>query len=117
MKFLVIGKSIDYGGPVNPSDFLIFSENIVLPSIQALKDWEDKKVIIGGLFAGQRKGVMIIDSPSAEELSVTLHRLPFWAQNTWEVIPLQSFQSGIADVKQQIEAVKKMAGPPSNLLE
>lgn len=102
---------------MNPADFFIFTENIVLPSIQTLKDWEDKKVIVGGLFAGQREGIMIIDSPSAEELSVTLHRLPFWAQNTWKVIPLQSFQSGIEDVKQQIDMVKKMAGPPSNLPE
>jgi hypothetical protein len=83
LKFLVIGKGIDYGGPVNPADFVIFSENMVLSSIQTLKDWEDKKVIAGGLFAGQRASVMIIDSPSAEELSVTMHKLPFWTQNTW----------------------------------
>ena len=117
MKFLVIGKGIDYGGPVNPTDLVIFAENMVLPSIQTLKDWEDKKVIAGGLFAGQRAGVVIIDSSSAEELSVTMHKLPFWAQNTWEVIPLQSFQSGIEDVKGQIAAAKKMAGPPSILPE
>ena len=32
----------------------------------------------------------------------------FWAQNTWEVIPLQTFQSGVEDVKNQIANVKKM---------
>jgi hypothetical protein len=38
---------------VNPADFVIFAENMVMPSIQMLKDWEDKKVITGGLFAAK----------------------------------------------------------------
>lgn len=109
LKFLVIGKGIDYGGPVDPANFVMFSEKIVLPSIEMLKEWEEKKTIVGGLFAGQRAGVMIIEATSGEELSIWMQRLPFWAQNTWEVIPLQSFQSGVEDVKRQIANVKKMA--------
>jgi hypothetical protein len=105
----VIGRGIDYGGPMNPADFAAVAEHVILPSIQMLKDWEDKKVIVGGLFAGQRAGVMIIESPSAEELSKTMNSLPFWSQNTWEVVPLQSFQSGIDNVKMQIAQAKKMA--------
>lgn len=109
LKFLVIGKGIDYGGPVDPAQFATFSENVILPSIEMLKDWEEKKMIVGGLFAGQRAGVMIIEAGSGEELSSWMQRLPFWAQNIWEVIPLQSFQSGVEDVKRQIANVKKMA--------
>jgi len=41
-----------------------------------------------------------------------MQRLLFWTQNTWEVIPLQSFQSGVEDVKRQIAKVKKMAEMP-----
>jgi hypothetical protein len=109
MRFLVIGRGIDYGGPMDPADFVAAAEYIILPSIKMLKDWEDKKVIVGGLFAGQRAGVMIIESPSAEELSKTMNSLPFWTQNTWEVIPLQSLQSGVEDLKAQIARAKKMA--------
>jgi hypothetical protein len=112
LKFLVIGRGIDYGGPINPADFAMFSEKIILPSLQMIKAWEDKKLVVGGLFAGQRAGVIIVESSSAEELSALLQQLPFWGQNTWEVIPLQTFQSGTEDVKRQIAAVKKMAGPP-----
>jgi hypothetical protein len=114
LKFLVIGKGIDYGGPVDPAQFAMFSENVILPSVEMLKDWEEKKVIVGGLFAGQRAGLMIIEVASGEELSSWMQRLPFWAQNTWEVIPLQSFQSGVENVKLQIANVKKMAemSPP-----
>jgi hypothetical protein len=109
LKFLVIGKGIDYGGPVDPAQFAMFSEKVILPSIEILKDWEEKKMIAGGLFVGQRAGVMIIEATSGEELSSWMQRLPFWAQNTWEVIPLQTFQSGVEDVKLQIANVKKMA--------
>ena len=114
MKFLVIGKGIDYGGPIDPAQFAMFSENVILPSIETLKDWEEKKVIVVGLFAGQRAGVMIIEAASGEELSRWMQRLPFWAQNTWEVIPLQTFQSGVEDLKGQIANVKKMAEMPSS---
>ena len=50
---------------------------------------------------------MIIESPSAEELA-EMNSLPFGA-NRWEVIPLQTLQSGVDDVKAQIARAKKMA--------
>jgi hypothetical protein len=108
LKFLVIGRAIEYGGPVDPAQFVMFSENVILPSIELLKDWEEKKMIVGGLFAGQRAGVMIVEAASGEELSAWMQSLPFWAQNTWEVILLQSFASGVEDVKHNIANVKKM---------
>ncbi len=109
LKFLIIGRGIDYGGPIDPANFVMVSENIVLPSIEMMKDWEDKNKVAGGLFAAQRAGVILVEAPSAEKLSVLLQSLPFWAQNSWEVIPLQSFESGVEDVKRQIAKVKKMA--------
>jgi hypothetical protein len=109
LKFLVIGKAIEYGGPVNPADAAMLFENVILPSIEMSKEWEDKKMVVGGLFAGQRAGVLIIEASTGEELSSWLQRLPFWSLNTWEIIPLQSFQSGVEDVKKQLANVKKMA--------
>jgi hypothetical protein len=115
LKFLVIGKAIEYGGPVNPADAAVLFENVILPSIEMSKDWVDKKMAVGGLFAGQRAGVLIIDAATGEELSSWLQRLPFWGLNTWEIIPLQSFESGVENVKQQIANVKKMAEMMSNM--
>ena len=109
LKFLVIGKGIDYGGPIDPANFVMISEKIILPSIEMIQEWEEKQKVVGGLFAAQKAGVIIIEASSAEELSSTLQSLPFWGQNTWEVIPLQTFQSGVEDVKRQIANVKKMA--------
>ncbi len=109
LKFLVIGKAIEYGGPVNPAEAAMLFENVILPSIELSKEWEDKKMVVGGLFAGQRAGVLIIEASTGEELSSWLRRLPFWSLNTWEIIPLQSFESGVENVKQQLANVKKMA--------
>jgi hypothetical protein len=109
LKFLVIGKAIEYGGPVSPADAAMLFENVILPSIEMSKEWEDKKMVVGGLFAGQRAGVLIIEASTGEELSSWLQRLPFWSLNTWEIIPLQSFESGVENVKQQLANVKKMA--------
>jgi hypothetical protein len=109
LRFLVIGKAVEYGGPVNPADAAMLFENVILPSIEMTKEWEEKKMVVGGLFAGQRAGVIIIEASTGEELSSWLQRLPFWGLNTWEIIPLQSFQSGVEDVKKQIANVKKMA--------
>ena len=106
---LFVGENFCYGGPINPADFAMFSENFILPSIAMVKDWEDKGKVVGGLYAGQRAGVIIVETSSGEELSSMLQLLPFWGQNTWEVIPLQTFQSGIEDVKRQIANVKKIA--------
>ena len=72
-------------------------------------DWEAKGKVVGGLFAGQRAGVIIVEASSGEELCAMLQTLPFWGQNTWEIVPLQTFQSGTEDVKRQITNVKKMA--------
>jgi hypothetical protein len=45
-KFLVIGKEIGYGGPVDPEYFVMSSsEKIILPSIEMIKGWEEKKII------------------------------------------------------------------------
>lgn len=111
LKFLVIGRANEYGGPQDPAYAAMLFENVILPSIEMSKEWEDKKKVIGGLFAGQRAGVFITEASSAEELSGMLQQLPFWALNTWEIIPLQSFQSfqsGVENVKMQLLNVKKM---------
>lgn len=115
LKFLIIGKAVDYGGPANPADVAMIFENLILPSIEMAKEWEDKKKVVGGLFAGQRAGVFIAEASTGEELSSWLQRLPFWSLNTWEIVPLQSFASGVENVKEQLANVKKMSEMMSNM--
>jgi hypothetical protein len=72
----------------------MFSENVILPSIQMLKDWEEKRMIVGGLFAGQRAGVMIIEATSGEELSGWMQPLPFWDSKYLGSDSASNFQIG-----------------------
>jgi hypothetical protein len=108
LKFLVIGQGIDYVDPMDPASFIMLSEKIVLPAVETATEWEGKKLVVGGFFAGQRAGVMIIEAASGEELSGLIQRLSFWSENALEILPLQSFQSGAENIKQQIANAKKM---------
>ena len=41
-------------GPIDPAYFVMSSEKIILPSIEMVKDWEELRVIVGGLYAGSK---------------------------------------------------------------
>jgi len=112
LRFLVIGKDIDYGGPVDPREVKMVLEQLYKPSFEMLKKWEMNEKGVGGVFAAQRGGAIILEAESAEELSPKIKSLPFWARESWEIIPLQTFQSAIEDLDRQIEQVKKMAAMP-----
>jgi hypothetical protein len=119
LKFLVIGQGIDYIDPMDPANYILFSEKVILPAIETAKEWEEKKSVVGGFFAGQRTGVMIIEAASGEELGGLIQKLSFWSESALEIIPLQSFQSGAENIKQQIVNAKKMmeASPPKEKYE
>ncbi len=51
----------------------------------------------------------MIEAASAEERSRTMTGLPFWGALNWEVIPLQTFNSGIEGAQRQVAALKQMA--------
>ena len=64
MKFLIISKDIDYGGPISPMDLAMLLENVYMPSFEMLKNWEKDKKVVGGFLAAQRGGAIIIEAPS-----------------------------------------------------
>ncbi len=39
---------------MDPTYFVMSSEKIILPSIEMVKDWEELRVIVGGLYAGSK---------------------------------------------------------------
>jgi hypothetical protein len=42
-------------------------------------------LIVRGVFAGQRRGVFIVDAPSHDEIVNILSGLPFWDRMGWIV--------------------------------
>ena len=99
MLYLVTGEWID-DPTVSAEEFPKLWEHMVRLSLEALSKMADDKKM-GGVFARQRRGVVIIDSASHEELGKTLAGLPFWSRLTWNVTPLEyvplSSLAGISD--------------------
>ena len=109
MRFLLIGRDIGFTTPVSPGQLAGVLEGVYIPSFQMLEKWESEKKAHGGFFAGQRGGAVILEAPSGEELSKTMTSLPFWGLLNWEVIPLQTFRSGVEDAQRQVAGLKQMA--------
>lgn len=109
MKFLLIGKDIGFTTPVAPGQLAGLLEGVYIPSFKMLEKWESEKKVTGGFLAAQRGGAIIMEAASAEELSSKMTSLPFWGALNWEVIPLQTFRSGIEDASRQVAELKKMA--------
>jgi hypothetical protein len=109
MKFLLIGKDIGFTTPVMPDMLAGLLENVYIPSFEAMDKWSKENKATGGFYAAQRAGALIMEASSAEELSKTMTSLPFWGLLNWEVIPLQTFSSGIEDARKQVAVLKQMA--------
>ena len=104
MLYLVTGEWID-DPAVSAEEFPTLWEHMVRPSLETLsKMVDDKKT--GGVFAGQRRGMFMIDAPSHEELGKTLASLPFWSRLTWNVTPLESYRSAIDRDRRAMENLK-----------
>jgi hypothetical protein len=107
-RYLVVGDMVE-GGPLFPAEGLTkLIEQAVRPSLQMLVKWEEQGNVKGGIVAGVRKGVFIMEAASAEEIGGMLRSLPFWGLMKWEVTPLQSVQSAIDQDRKIIEQMKAM---------
>ena len=93
MQYLVEAENID--GLVQMKDVPDYVISLVLPSYEMLINLETEGKIKGGLIAGQRAGVFIIDADSNEDLGKKLRSLPFWGMVKWKTTALQSFKSAL----------------------
>jgi hypothetical protein len=109
MKFLVTGKGIDFGGPADPKAVAMTLENVINPSLAIIDGWIKSGKAHGGLLAGQRRGVLIMEAQSAEEIGGWLRSLPFWGVVEWEVIPLED---ATAVINAQKKIVEMLRSPP-----
>lgn len=101
MLYLATGEWID-DPTVSAEDFTKLWEQMVRPSLETLSKMVDDKKM-GGVFAGQRRGVVIIDAASHEEVGSILanFQFPFWSRLTWNVTPLQSYRSTVDETLRQ----------------
>ena len=89
-------------------DAIKWVEMVDHPSLEMLEKGVQEKKFTGGMVAGAREGVLIMDASSNEEVGAFLRGLPFWGALKWTVTPLQSFRSAVDQDKATFEQVRKM---------
>ena len=109
MKFLVNFEGTESAVSTNPREYAMMIESVLIPSLQAIEKFEKEGKVIGGVYAGERAGTLIMEANSPEELSRTLARLPFWGIVDMNVSPIQSFSSAIEQTKEQLNSLKALA--------
>lgn len=88
MLYLVTGEKIEVGPPLTPQQV----EKVIIPSLKACAKLEAEKTILaGGVVAGTRVFVAVVEAESNDGVSRILQSLPFWGLLKWDVKPLESF--------------------------
>lgn len=85
-----------------PDEVIAVLENGILPTFAALADLQKRgKIVAGGLPAGSRTLILIMEAESHDEVDRLLRDLPAWGVFSWTVKPLQSL-GGRADMEREI---------------
>jgi muconolactone delta-isomerase len=93
MRFLVTLDGSDIGVGMPPERLGQVVEQMVVPSIEQLSQWEQEGRIYGGGYTAARGGVFIMEADSSEEVEQLLTSLPYWGLVKVEVKPLISTSS------------------------
>ena len=90
MRFQVTidGSDMAVGRP--PEQLAKVVEQMVVPSLEQLAQWEQEGRIYGGGYTAARGGVFIMEADSSEEVEKLLTSLPYWGLVKVDVKPLIS---------------------------
>ena len=88
MRFLVTIDGSDIGVGMPPERLGQVIEQMVIPSLEQLAQWEREGRIHGGGYTAARGGVFMIDADSNEEVDRLLTSLPYWGLVKIDVKPL-----------------------------
>lgn len=111
MLFMVKTEWVEAGIMLRPEDAVPYIEQVIIPSLEMLTQWEqDGRILAGGAFPGERSGVIVIDADSAEEVGQLLGSLPYWGHMKWEVRALQSLSSTIDRERAVVERTRAALG-------
>lgn len=108
MLYLVQGEFIDPGPAIPPQQLAAVLENLILPSLEKLAEHTRSGQVVGGLKAGAREGVFIVQADNNKEIDEFLYRLPFWSLLKWSVVPLQSLDDRIPLDRQAVQMLKSL---------
>src|SRR5215210_603968 len=90
MRFLVTIDGSGVGANMPPERLAQLQDQMIIPSVEKLAQWEQEGRIHGGGYTGGRGGVFIIDADSNDEVDQLVTSLPHWGLVKGDVKPLIS---------------------------
>jgi hypothetical protein len=108
MLYLVLGEFIDPGPALPPQQLAALLENQILPGLEQLAGHTRSGRVVGGLKAGAREGVFIVQAENNKDIDAFLYELPFWSLLRWTVVPLQSLDDRIPLDRQAVQMLKSL---------
>jgi muconolactone delta-isomerase len=88
MRFLVTIDATDVGIETPPERFAQVLDQMIVPGVEKLAQWEQEGRIHGGGFTGARGNTFIVDAESSEEVDQLVTSLPHWTIVKVDVKPL-----------------------------
>src|SRR5262249_23267944 len=110
MQYLVTMEFVE-PGPLFPAQQLgQMVEQTILPSFDLLASLQaEGKLVAGGVLAGTRTAVFVLEAASNDELDQMVEGIPWWGVMKTSVTPLQDFAKRAANDRVLLERIKSMA--------
>ncbi len=109
MRFLVTIDGSDVGVGMPPERIAQVREQMVLPGVEKLAQWEQEGRIHGGGFTAARGSVFVIEADSIEEVDQLVTSLPHWRLVKVDVKPLISMSSMLERIQAISERLQERA--------
>ena len=105
MRFLVTIDATDVGIETPPERFAQVLDQMIVPGVEKLAQWEQEGRIHGGGFTGARGNTFIVDAESSEEVDQLVTSLPHWSLVKVDVKPLIPHSA----LLERVRALRQMA--------
>ena len=110
MRFLVTLDGSDLGVGMPPERLGQVMDQMVIPGIEKLSQWEQEGRIHGGGYTAARGGVFIIDADSSEEVDQLVTSLPHWGLIKVDVKPLIATSSVLGRARVMRQRLQERVG-------
>ncbi len=99
MRFLVTIDGSDAGVGTPPERLVQVMDQMVIPGVEKLAQWEQEGRIHGGGYTAARGALFIIDADSSDEVDQLVTSLPHWGLVKVDVKPLISNSSMLERIR------------------
>ena len=105
--YLVEMTFTPFGSVPSPAEMINFSERFVLPTLEACQKLRDAgRIVAGGTALAAVGFTFIARADSPQELEDMVAGLPLWGRAQTRVVPLGTFESRAATVRQRLASVQ-----------